>query len=71
MSDLIYMFVWVLIWCILTIKCLWPFRAHYEIQELISLQDAHKISDGKDCEKKCPNELKNTLLLLHGNNVNF
>nr|CAD2132760.1 unnamed protein product [Meloidogyne enterolobii] len=69
MADLVYMFVWVLLWCILTIKCLWPFRVHYEVQELISLQDAHKISDGKDCEKRSPNELKNALLLVHGDNM--
>uniref|UniRef100_A0A914L7V6 Uncharacterized protein n=1 Tax=Meloidogyne incognita TaxID=6306 RepID=A0A914L7V6_MELIC len=69
MADLVYMFVWVLLWCILTIKCLWPFRVHYEVQELISLQDAHKISDGNDCEKRSPNELKNALLLVHGDNM--
>ncbi|KAF7632173.1 hypothetical protein Mgra_00008426 [Meloidogyne graminicola] len=69
MSDLIYMFIWVLIWCIFTIKCLWPFNVNYEVQELISLQDAHKICNSNNCEIKSPNELKNALLLLYGDNM--
>jgi hypothetical protein len=83
MADLVYMFVWMLLWCLLILKCQWRFRVHFDVHELISLQDAHKMADGIDFgggenngnsgkqRWRSPVELKNALLLVQGDNVSW
>ncbi|KAL3094713.1 hypothetical protein niasHT_022195 [Heterodera trifolii] len=66
-ADLVYLFSWILLWLLCTVKCRWDFRVHYDAHELIGLQDAHKTADGGHAVRgRAPGELKGALLLVHG-----
>uniref|UniRef100_A0A914GW45 Uncharacterized protein n=1 Tax=Globodera rostochiensis TaxID=31243 RepID=A0A914GW45_GLORO len=68
-ADLVYLFSWILLWLLYTVKCRWDFLVHYDAHELIALQDAHKTADGHTLRGRGPGELKGALLLVHGSDM--
>ncbi|KAK0397606.1 hypothetical protein QR680_002190 [Steinernema hermaphroditum] len=63
--DFVYLFAWLFFWILLAIKKSWNFKVIHGVHEIISLQNAHKITDSS----KCPGELKNALVLMHGDQM--
>ncbi|TMS37160.1 hypothetical protein L596_004151 [Steinernema carpocapsae] len=63
--DFVYLFAWLFFWILLAVKKSWDFRVLHGVHEIISLQNAHKITDST----KCPSELKNALVLMHGDQM--
>lgn len=78
--DVVYLFAWILLWLALTLKRDWDFNVAHSVHEIIALQQADRSakqagknanSDGRrgSPTHKSASELKNALLLMHGDDV--
>ncbi|EJD75530.1 hypothetical protein LOAG_17337 [Loa loa] len=69
--DVVFLFAWIILWLILTLKREWDFKVIHQVHEIIALQSGPQTmiaSPTKIIEKK-PSELKNALILMHGDQM--
>uniref|UniRef100_A0A915C145 Protein tincar n=1 Tax=Parascaris univalens TaxID=6257 RepID=A0A915C145_PARUN len=69
--DITYLFTWIIFWLILTLKRDWNFKVVHQVHEIIALQNAHQTmatTAASICDKN-PSELKNALILMHGDQM--
>ncbi|KAL3981884.1 putative integral membrane protein [Acanthocheilonema viteae] len=69
--DIVFLFAWIIVWLILTLKRDWNFKVVFQVHEIIALQNGPQTmiaSPIKIIEKK-PSELKNALILMHGDQI--
>ncbi|CAG9539216.1 unnamed protein product [Cercopithifilaria johnstoni] len=69
--DIVFLFAWIILWLILTLKRDWNFKVIHQVHEIIALQNGPRTmvaSPTKIIEKK-PSELKNALVLMHGDEM--
>uniref|UniRef100_A0A0R3S4V8 Nucleoporin NDC1 n=1 Tax=Elaeophora elaphi TaxID=1147741 RepID=A0A0R3S4V8_9BILA len=69
--DIVFLFAWIILWLILTLKRDWNFKVVHQVHEIIALQSGPQTmiaSPTKIIEKK-PSELKNALILMHGDQM--
>ncbi|VDK82815.1 unnamed protein product [Litomosoides sigmodontis] len=69
--DIVFLFAWIILWLILTLKRDWNFKVVHQVHEIIAFQNGPQTmiaSPTKIMEKK-PSELKNALILMHGDQM--
>uniref|UniRef100_A0A915PLA1 Uncharacterized protein n=1 Tax=Setaria digitata TaxID=48799 RepID=A0A915PLA1_9BILA len=69
--DIIFLFAWIILWLILTLKRDWNFKVVHQVHEIIALQNGPQtmITSPTQIIKKKPSELKNALILMHGDQM--
>nr|CDQ00609.2 Bm10949 [Brugia malayi] len=69
--DIVFLFAWIILWLILTLKRDWNFKVVHQVHEIIALQNGPQtmIASPKKIMEKKPSELKNSLILMHGDQM--
>uniref|UniRef100_A0A0N5AF93 Nucleoporin NDC1 n=1 Tax=Syphacia muris TaxID=451379 RepID=A0A0N5AF93_9BILA len=69
--DITYLFSWITFWLILTLKREWKYKVIYDVGEVISLQNAHKLfaSTSALSAKDMTAVSKNVLIVMHGDQI--
>ncbi|VDM10340.1 unnamed protein product [Wuchereria bancrofti] len=69
--DIVFLFAWIILWLILTLKRDWNFKVVHQVHEIIALQNGPQtmIASPKKIMEKKPSELKNSLILMHGDQI--
>ncbi|VDK63503.1 unnamed protein product [Onchocerca ochengi] len=69
--DIVFLFAWIILWLILTLKRDWNFKVVHQVHEIIALQNGPEtmITSTTQIIEKKPSELKNALILMHGDQM--
>ncbi|VDP12646.1 unnamed protein product [Onchocerca flexuosa] len=69
--DIVFLFAWIILWLILTLKRDWNFKVVHQVHEIIALQNGPQtmITSSTQIIEKKPSELKNALVLMHAEQI--